>query len=312
MTEQRVSDDQRILIPRNQLLEKECRIMRALMTIASSVVLAGNALASHDYYVYGEAYSPPGYQFAYILIDSLHGEVMVQPDNACGMQFEGDTTLTWTSVDGSMEEDFPIEDGISHVWLPSKDCSAWNAVTVEEEDGPLLGSPPNDFSGHIEVYAQGYWIDTDGDKVMYKSQPCHPMPGCMDAPDKEALGDGWSEGLIGSVAALRRVVAMFDVPSTASTPLIDHAANALAAATTETSGRTTHRRSTHTGSLEASLRQLEDAALWQLNSARAELQVCRQAVVRRNLPEARRSCELSLSKTLKARNALDMGDSWVE
>ena len=52
--------------------------------------------------------------------------------------------------------------------------------------------------------------------------------------------------------------------------------------------------------------------LVRLDSARAELQVCRQAVVRRNLAEARRSCELSLSKTLKARNALDMGDSWVE
>lgn len=280
--------------------------------ICVAVLAAGPAAgASHDYYVHTEAYNPlGGLQPSYITIDWLDGDVLVRPNGACGMRFEGDSVLHWYSYDFGLEESIDAADLVADVWLPSDDCGAWQGVTIETDDG--LHVVPYDFSGYIETYSKGYWINSSQQKLVYLFQPCSPMPACIMGSSQEAVANGWSESLGDPIIKLRAVDMALKKGATAALPFAKHAADALAQAARTTTERVQNRRTVHTGKLELPMRQVEDAALSRISRAREQVRECSGELARGNAASAARMCDAALRHTLDARAALDTGDAWID
>src|SRR5262245_11592380 len=96
------------------------RILPPAVIAAALTAAAAPAFAtSHDYYVQMEAYNGLGYQPYFITMDWLNGTVLTQPEDACGMRFEGDYHLHWHSYDYGLEDTIDADDAIADVWLPS-------------------------------------------------------------------------------------------------------------------------------------------------------------------------------------------------
>jgi hypothetical protein len=291
-------------------------VMRTLCslvgTIAATLTAAAGpvAAASHDYFVHAEAYNGAGYQPYSITVDALSGDVLSQPDDACGLRFEGDFNLHWHSDDFNLQDNIPADDGVADVWLPSATCGAWQGVTVETGDG--LYTPPNDFSGYIDTYATAFWINDAGQKLVYLHQPCHPMPSCIQGPMDEALTNGWSESLQDPINTLRIIQLALGGDGKVPISLQNRLADGLTLAARATEERLVYRRQTDVGSLEKPLRQLEDAALVQFAKARKHLGTCRNALTRADRNAALRECDAALRAALAARVALDTGDAWIQ
>ena len=59
------------------------------------------------------------------------------------------------------------------MWLPSKDCGAWTTVVIERDNVVGQVSQPSGVAGSLRVEgAAAYWIDSGGDKLIYKNKPC--------------------------------------------------------------------------------------------------------------------------------------------
>lgn len=287
----------------------------AAAVMASFAVPA--AAASHDYFVHGEAYNPlgGGYQPSYITIDWLEGDALVAPEDACGMRFEGDFNMQWLSNNDELVDNIPTG-GAADVMLPSDDCGAWQGVTVEpvDEDGDPNGDPyvpPHDFSGRIETYATSYWINSNGDKLVYLYQPCHPMPQCILGP-QVFVANGWSQALRDPIRELRAVQFGLGRGDSTAMTLLARAGDALDVAARTTADRVQYRRAVDTGGLERPMRQVEDAALASIADAQRSVGVCRKELAHGNRDAAYRTCDEALREVQSARDALDTGDAWIE
>lgn len=291
------------------------RTFHPLAGAVAAVVMASFAVtvaaASHDYFVHGEAYNPlgGGYQPSYITIDWLEGDPLVAPEDACGMRFEGDFNMQWLSNNDELVYNIPTG-GAADVWLPSDDCGAWQGITVETDGGDTY-VPPYDFSGRIETYATGYWINSDGQKLVYLYQPCHPMPQCILGP-QVFVANGWSDALLDPIRELRTVQFALDRGDSAAMTLLARAGDALNVAARTTGERVKYRRTVDTGRLERPMRQVEDAALASIADAQRSVGVCRKELARGNRATAYRTCDEALREVQSARVALDTGDAWIE
>jgi hypothetical protein len=280
---------------------------RAVLGVAVLAAFAGSAAAaSYDFEVHSEAYNPIGgnYQPSYITKD---GDVLTKPDDACGMRFEGDHWFSWDSYGGTYHESVGTG-GNADVYLPHADCGAWQGVTVDDDEGDLW-TVPFDFSGSLSTYSTGYWIDADGDKLIYKFRPCSPMPQCI-LPDQRFVRNGWAEGLKLPIQELS--VALDRIVRTATYVPLANAEKALELGARETNARIDIRRGVDTGRLERSMRQLEDLARAAIAGAQRELASCKAALARGDRNGAYRACGESLRELQSARSSLVTGDAWIE
>lgn len=286
---------------------KPPRILRSLLSVAVFAGVAGQAVAaSHDYEVHSSAYNPaPGnYQPSYI---SKNGVALTAPDDACGMRFEGDFNLHWEAADGSWDID-NATGGAADVYLPDPDCGAPTGVTIYG-DNNVDWTVPHDFNGALSAYARGYWIDGDGDKLIYKYQPCSPMPQCILGPQR-FVANGWADGLKKPV---RHLVAVVDrIVGTTTTVPLANAEKALTLGARTVSERIGLRRGVDTGTLERPMRQLEDHAQVAIAGAQRDFATCKAALGRGDRSAGYRACGEALRKLESARSALDAGDAWID
>jgi hypothetical protein len=267
---------------------------------------AGTAgAASFDYEVHSQLYNPVGgnYQPSYITKD---GNELTPPDDACGMRFEGDPYVTWDSYNGLYDENHNTG-GEFDVWLPNEDCGAWQGVTIEGDNNDDW-TVPYDFSGYLSTYATGFWINSDGEKLIYVWQ-CSPAPACFLGPQR-FVANGWSEGLVKPIREAKLVLKkLLETTMTVSLVKLEQA---LAVGTRETSERINVRRGVHTGSLERPMRQLEDAAQLQVAEAQRGVASCKSALARGDRSGAYRGCSEALRNLESARSSLDNGDAWIQ
>src|SRR5690349_9325804 len=111
-------------------------LKRAAVAAAIVLGMATTAQsAQRDYYVHFSAYNPdngvPGnYVTASITADQSGGKPLQRPAGACGMRFESVDDTDWlTPIPYA-----PDFHGSINVWLPSKDCGAWNTVVIERDN----------------------------------------------------------------------------------------------------------------------------------------------------------------------------------
>jgi hypothetical protein len=282
-------------------------IVRTLLSAAVLAGIAGQAVAaSHDYEVHSSAYtpSPISYQPAYI---SKNGVALTAPADACGMRFEGDFNLLWEADNGSFDESHGTGGG-ADVYLPDADCSALTGVTIFG-DNDYDWTVPYGFNGTLSAYARGYWIDTDGDKLIYKYQPCSPMPQCILGPQR-FVANGWADGLKKPVREL--TVAVDRIVGTTATVPLANAEKALALGARTVSERIALRRGVNTGTLELPMRQLEDHAQAAIAGAQRDFATCKAAMGRSDRSSGYRACGEALRKLESARSALDAGDAWID
>lgn len=284
--------------------------VRSLSTLL--VIVAGSPMAAtHDYFVHTEPYNPNGFQQQpwSITVDWLGGNELTPPDDACGMRFEGDWLLKWHSDAYGLVDNIPA-DGEADVWLPQPGCGAWSSVVVEPAGGPLY-SPPYDFAGYIQVYGKGYWINANGEKLVYLHQPCHPMPECILGP-QGFVRNGWSDGMGYPIQQIKFAVDLLDSRTSKAIVQIERATDAVDKAAEQLKYQLEQRRRYDTGSLERSIRQLEDAASRNVAEARRALAECSAAVEVGDSETTNRACNTALLKMQTARTVLDTGDAWVE
>jgi hypothetical protein len=282
---------------------------RALIALAA-LAAAGHAYAAHDYYVHTEPYNPMGGQQPWsITVDGLGGVPLVAPSDACGMRFEGDWNLQWRSDLNNLVHNIPA-DGAADVYLPRPGCGAWSGVVVEPEGEPDY-APPYDIAGRIETYANGYWINSAGQKLIYLHQPCHPMPGCIQGPQR-FLANSWSDPVRGSIRELHLVLEAIRRTDSSAFAAVNLASAELDSGDRVLAARIGARRELDTGTLEVAIRPLEDFAQRRLVDARSNLETCSASLRLGRRDAAYRACAEALLDTLSARAALDTGDAWVE
>jgi len=276
----------------------------ARVLTASLAFASGSAMASKDYFVHTEPYNPSGLQQQpwSITVDALNGNALTPPYDACGMRFEGDSLLKWRSDEYGLVVEIPT-DGNADVWLPRPGCGAWDVVIVESA-GEQPYASPSDFAGYIEVDAKGYWINANGEKLIYVAQGCTPKPECnQDA--NPSFSHGWSDGLGHPYQQIRRAVEMLDSLSPKAFEQIGRATVASAEAAGQLEQHLVQRRRYHAGTLERPNRQLEDAASGDVAVARRALAECSAAFEDSRLAIAYRACNTALLKMQAARAALD-------
>lgn len=283
----------------------------AIAAILMVSFAATTAAASHEYFVHGEAYNPlgGGYQPSNITIDWLNGDPLVVPEDACGMRFEGDNEMHWISNNYDLEDSI-LTGGAANVWLPSDDCGSWQGITVETDGGDTY-IPPFDFSGRIETYATGYWINKNGQKLVYLYQPCSPMPKCI-LGSQTFVANGWSNALRNPIRELVILQSALVRGDSAAMKLITRVSDALNIALRTTAERVKYRRRINTGHLERSMRQVEDIALTSIADAQRSVGACRKELEFGNRDAAYRVCNEAFRKVQSARVALDTGDAWIE
>ncbi len=150
-------------------------LKRAAVAAAMVLGIATTAQsAQRDYYVHFSAYNPNNgvsgnYVTASITPDNPGGQPLQRPAGACGMRFENVDDTAWlTPIPYA-----PDFNGSINVWLPSKDCGAWNTVVIERDNVNGQVSQPSGVAGSLRVEgAAAYWIDSGGHKLVYKNKPC--------------------------------------------------------------------------------------------------------------------------------------------
>ncbi|TXI17473.1 MAG: hypothetical protein E6Q62_08915 [Nitrosomonas sp.] len=282
------------------------------LLIFLSLINANNLLAARDYFIHTEAYNPQIQQQPWtITVNELNGAAMIPPDDACGMRFEGDWNLVWSSDDYKLIQNIATNGG-ADVYLPRPTCGAWNGVVVEP-DGKADYAPPHDFNGRIETYSNGYWINSNGEKLIYKYQPCTPMPNCIIGSQR-FVANNWSRGLNVPIQELQLTLNAIEKSRTLSIILKIAERAAATAATAEKTliKQLTIRRGVNTGNLEKSIRQLEDTARSGVVAARTSIDLCINALHQNNRNDAYRACNSALLQVQRARFLLDTGDAWVQ
>lgn len=148
------------------------RVAVGIALVLGMVAIAQGA--ERDYYVHFSASNPnsgvpSNYVTASITVDGPGGKPLQRPAGACGMRFESVDDTDWL-VSIPYAPDFH---GSINVWLPSKDCGAWTTVVIERDNVVGQVSQPSGVAGSLRVEgAAAYWIDSGGDKLIYKNKPC--------------------------------------------------------------------------------------------------------------------------------------------
>jgi hypothetical protein len=277
-------------------------------TLASATILLASAsavwAAEDNYYIhFTESPTTAGY----ITAGDPDDPALPPPAGACGMRFESIDDWEWILPYDLDEPSIPS--GPLNIYIGLADCG-WDGVTIEPDlpgSGPEQIVPLQGFAGSLRVYAAGYWIDSNGERIYRGS-----CGGCVpDLP--EAYGGSGSHWLVlpGRLTALksalsgkagvRSVDRLFKLIDGDLTSLSNTLSNGIA-----------RRRTTPLGVLDASVRVLEDNAQRRLAFAVRQTNDCRNFRVRGDFKSAVMACDAASASVDLARVLLSSAESWFK
>jgi hypothetical protein len=268
-------------------------IYRALQAGALVIAAAGAAFAvENDYYVHFTALNnQPGY----VTVGDLNGTQLVPPAGACGIVFEDASStdfLFFYGTESLAAAEPEVDLGI---------CGG-GGVSIHGE-----GMPSGLDGAIVAKDAKAYWLDSHGNKLIYK----HTCPNHCAGPGTEA---GSAPGgvhfhpeilaeLKWAMAGNKSIFPVATLFSLADRHLQDlsrNLGNTIAA-----------RRTFVAGELENSVRAQENDAQTRLQSAASELVQCRAYQSRGDLKSAIASCDAALRSLMLSKAALSAGQAWI-
>ena len=199
---------------------------------------------------------------------------MFPPAVACGMRIKNPSTYRWTNdeddtvtdQDGNWYNGTMYKDVI--IWLDNPGCSRSFSVTTWDEMTTYSLPPVGAVSIEIFTSYGAYWVNDNG----YYLYTC----GACKGPDDEAVlppDDEWS---LPAASGLKAVSAALIDPrrQTDAASVIASLSHEVAQLQPFLQKRIVDRRRVRLGSLEASVRSLEDAAVQALAEARTSAAAC--------------------------------------
>jgi hypothetical protein len=282
--------------------------MRPLILTIASICAA--CAAQNDYYL---QFAADNSAQVILTAGAPNATPLVPPPGACGMRFQKTTGPESDDLPIATEWIMPynsggpaIPDGAFDAYLGIPGCG-WEGLTLEPENGGLIG-PPGGLAGTLAVYeVYGYWINSNGDKLVYKNPPCGS--GCTGATDLVS-GNGWSFAgshlkaaklMLAGTPVVRSADLVFFVSESSLLQLSRQVSDAVAR----------RRKAALPGDLEKSIRAAEDDALRRLASAAKEQRTCRTLHDAGDLKSATIACDAALTSTALARAALESAVEWM-
>jgi len=277
--------------------------LRAAALAVGLVSAQAATAASADYYVQYSISASPA-QFAATSV-TLDGQTLVKPAGACGMRFEYPEDADWV---------VPVYDDVDthtqghiNVWLPSDDCGAWTNIVVEadDDDADDVGFPPYGVPGTLRVLdAYAYWIDSGGNKLVYK-HCCgadYVYGNELRALERQAPAE------LGAIKRLLR-----GGPSTLGnlTEQLAQSEQTLRAISRELTYAIQQRRTQFADRIERSVRQLEDDATAAVNAALAAQVNCRNSSKAGDGVNAFYACDAAIDAVKRAGAATDTAHNWL-
>jgi hypothetical protein len=280
-------------------------IRNALLATAIAIGLGGaNAAsaASADYYIeYSFSFSL-AYATTSVTVD---GQTLVKPNGACGMRFEYPENADWlVPVYGDIDT---RSHGHINVWLPSDDCGAWPNVVLEaddDDDGNDITSPPYSVPGTLRVLdAYAYWIDSGGNKLVYKycCGKDYVYGNEFKALERQAPAE---------LGAIKRLLRGGSTTG-ALTEQLATSEQTLRTISRELSYAIAQRRTQFVDKLERSVRRLEDDATAAVNAALAAQASCRNSAKAGDSVGAFLACDAALDAVKQAGAAADTAHNWL-
>jgi hypothetical protein len=289
------------------------------LSLAATVALCTAPFAAalnQDYYVHFGTYNGYSYVETHVTAVWSDGAPLVRPAGACGLRFEGFDETDWIFGGGfDMGPDFNVPDHeYIDVHLPSAGCGAWENLVVEPKSPgpgePALVSPPGDFAGMLYVpCARAYWIDKNGDKLIYK----HVCTDCSASGDFTYGNQGGAHEWMVVPEQLKTLTRVLRGTKDLRTPgvLFDLTKQSLEDLARELAGRVNLRRRFSTGNLEPALRALEDDATRNLNAAITRQLDCRAYRDRGDLKSAANACQSAVDAVALARGEITTAQDWI-
>ena len=172
----------------------------------------------------------------------------------------------------------------------------------------ILGEDmPSGLDGAIAIKsAKGYWIDSNGEKLIYKHS-CAPH--CSGSSVYTSANGGWhfAPELIGGLkAALAGTKTRFSIDN-----LFTMTSRHLLELSRQVPAAIVSRRTFVAGSIERSVRAQEDDAQARLTAAGVQFSECRAFQARGDLKSALVSCDAALQSLLRAQSDLAVAATWM-
>jgi hypothetical protein len=279
------------------------------LLLAFATICAAHA-AQNDYFLH---FTADNMGPVILTAGSPDATPLVPPSGACGMRFqktagpESDDIAIGTEWIMPYDSGGPdIPDGAFDAYLGLPGCG-WDGLTLDPENGGQIG-PPGGLAGTLAVYeVYGYWVDSNGDKLVYKNPPC--LPDCIGSNDFVS-GNGWSFAgshlktaklLLGGTKVVRPADLVFLFAERSMTQLSRDVGDAISR----------RRKSFVAGDLERSIRASEDDALRRLSTAAKQQRSCRTLHQSGDLKSALIACDAALTSTSLARAALEAAVEWM-
>lgn len=284
----------------------------SIRTIAYTAILAAAWLTPHvhaaeaDYYVqYSIAITDSEYASTTVTVDAPDGPALVRPTGACGMRFEYPDDVDWIIPIYDDEDSNTM--GHINVWLPSSNCSAWNNILIEpdNDDSDDVTFAPHSVPGTLRVVAaKAYWIDSGGNKLVYKN--C-----CGKAA--VAAGAKATASVAQSAVELKTVMRLLGVGGSPATIIEQLAASEWALQVTgiDLQQAVAQRRAVAVGRLENTVRGLEHDEQTLIGDATLSLSACRAYFGQGDLARALIACNAALNAVEGAQAARVTVDAWL-
>lgn len=282
---------------------------------------AGATAAEHNYYVHFSSFSlPHGTAVTSVTVGASNGDAVVRPSNACGIRFEHATGFEW-DLPFNLWMPTPLAPNVD-VYLPSSECGEGGLriepgvngyVPSNHPDQPDDDDPTNQPFDMAGIFwaddAALYWIDGNGNKLVYKNV----CASCVGGKPKYAVGaSGSSWGQITEqLKSLKLALAGPPDPRRVNT-LLASVDQGLQRVSYDLSGTIAKRRTMVADRLERSVRSLEDSAQSRLQKATSQYHECRVSAERGDMKSAVLACDAALSSIDLARVALDTAENWFE